>query len=91
MVKNNVMVAVGFYDPEVGKELVVYGELEESKLEQFETNDDSWIAIIDSCRTVIIPKIDITRITFLKEKEDFYKKSEEELITKDKAGNLAII
>ncbi len=77
MVENNVAVLVWFFDHEVGKKLIVYGNVEEVKLDQFETNEDSWITVSDSYRTLNIPKVDVTRLTILKKGEDSYRNNKE--------------
>ena len=91
MVENYVVVVVWFYDPGVGKKLIVYGNVEEVKLDQFETNEDFWITVTDSRRTLIIPKKDVTRITVLKEGEDWYRKGKEVVLLKKDAEDLATV
>jgi len=79
---NRVTDLVCFYDHEVGKRLYVYGNVEEVKLDQFETNEDYWITLTDSCRTLSIPKIDVTRITVLTEGDDLYRKGKGDVLSK---------
>ena len=90
MVENKIAVIVRFYDHEIGKDLTIYGDVEEIKLAQFETNEDSWIALTDPHRSLTIPKTDVTLISDLKEGEDRYKKDEENAMINKKAGNLAL-
>lgn len=90
MLENKIAVIVRFYDHEIGKDLVIYGDVEEIKLVQFKTNDDSWITLADPYRTLTIPKIDITCISDLKKGEDRYRKGEENAILNKKTGNFAL-
>lgn len=91
MKENKSMVMLRFYDHNVGKELIVYGELEESKVYEFENNDDAWITLTDSQRTLIVPKEDVTRITILKEGEERFRRDGGEPTLKNQCGNRAII
>ena len=90
MLENKIAVIVSFYDHEIGKDLVIYGDVEEIKLVQFETNDDSWITLTDPYRTLNIHKVDITHVSDLKKGEERYRKDEKNAILNKKAGNLAL-
>ena len=90
MLEKKITVIVGFYDHEIGKDLVIYGDVEEIKLVQFETNEDSWIVLTDPYRTLNIHKVDIIHISDLKKGEERYRKEEENTILNKKAGNLAL-
>jgi len=90
MLENRIAVIVSFYDHEIGKDLVIYGDVEEVKLVQFETNEDSWITLTDPYRSLTIPKIDVKCISDLKKGEDRYRKGDENAILNKKAGNLAL-
>lgn len=77
MKDDTTVVKIRFYDHELGREQVIYGEVVASKIDQFETNEDSWITLTDPYRSLVIPKIDIIRISDLKKGEDRYRKDEE--------------
>ena len=91
MLEKKIDVIVRFYDHEIGKDLTIYGDVEEIKLAQFETNEDSWIALTDPYRSLTIPKMDVTLISDLKKGEERYRKGEEKAIINKKAGNVALI
>ena len=87
--KEDIIIAkVEFYDHELGREQVVYGEAKASKIERFETNDDSWITLTDSCRAFTVPKMDVLSVSEFKEGEVRYCKGEEKAITSENAKDL---
>jgi hypothetical protein len=90
MKDDTIVVKIEFYDHELGREQVVYGEVKATKIDRFETNEDSWITLTDSYRSLIVPKIDVARISEFKEEEVRYGKCEEKAIssknTKDLVG-----
>jgi len=93
MKEDTVVVKIGFYDHGLGREQVIYGEAKTSKIDRFETNEDSWITLTDSYRSLIVPKIDVACISEFKEGEVRYRKGEEKAIasknTKDLVGILS--
>ena len=91
MIENKIAVIVSFYDHEIGKDLTIYGDVEEIKLVQFETNEDSWITLTDPYRTLNIHKVDIIHISDLKKGEERYRKEEENAILNKKTGKVALI
>ena len=88
MKEDELVVKIEFYDHELGREQVIYGEAKASKIERFETNDDSWITLTDSCRAFTVPKIDVLRVSEFKEGEVRYCKGEEKAITSENAKDL---
>jgi len=90
MKEDTVVVKIKFYDHMLGREQVIYGEVKTSKIDRFETNEDSWITLTDSYRSLIVPKIDVAGISEFKEGEVRYRKGEEKAIasknTKDLVG-----
>ena len=84
--KEDIIIAkIEFYDHELGREQVIYGEAKAIKIERFETNEDSWITLTDSCRTLIVPKIDVACVSEFKDGGVRYKKGEEKAITSENA------
>jgi len=88
MKEDIIMVKVEFYDHELGSEQVIYGEVKAIKIERFETNEDSWITLTDSCRTLTVPKIDVACVSEFKDGEVRYRKGEEKAITSENAKEL---
>lgn len=58
------------------------------KIYRFETNEDSWITLTDSCRTLNVPKIDVLSIIEFNDGEVIYSKSEEEAVASENAKDL---
>ncbi|TKJ27468.1 MAG: hypothetical protein CEE42_02090 [Promethearchaeota archaeon Loki_b31] len=67
MKEDTAVVKIKFYDHGLGREQVIYGEVKASKIDRFETNEDSWITLTDSNRSLIVPKIDVACISEFKE------------------------
>ena len=88
MKEDKLVVKVKFYDHKLRREQIIYGVLQASKIDRFETNEDSWITLTDSCRTLTIPKIDVTRISEFKDGEVRYSKSEEEAVASENDKDL---
>jgi len=88
MKEDELVVKIEFYDPKLGTEQVVYGLVKAIKIDRFETNEDSWITLIDSCRLFNVPKIDVTRISESNDGEVMYSKSEEEAVASENAKDL---
>ena len=90
MKDDTTVVKIKFYDPELGREQVVYGEVKETKIDRFENNEDSWITLTDSYRSLTIPKINVMCIRVIKGGNVRYRKSEKKAIvsknTKDRVG-----
>jgi len=80
MKDDTIVVKIQFYDHELGREQVVYGEVKATKIDRFETNENSWITLTDSYRSLIIPKIDVARISEFKGGEVRYRKGEEKAV-----------
>lgn len=80
MKEDAIVVKIEFFDHELGREQVIYGEAKATKIERFETNEDSWITLTDSCRSLIVPKIDVLSISEFKDGEVRYSKCEEKAI-----------
>jgi len=93
MKEDTVVVKIKFYNHGLGREQVIYGEVKASKIDRFETNEDSWITLTDSYRSLIVPKIDVACISEFKKGEVRYRKGEEKAIasknTKDLVGILS--
>ena len=88
MKEDELVMKIEFYDHELGRERIIYGEVKASKIERFETNEDSWITLTDSCRTLIVPKIDVACVSEFKDGGVRYKKGEEKAITSENAKDL---
>ena len=90
MKDDTIIVKIEFYDHELGREQVAYGEVKATKIDRFETNEDSWITLTDFYRSLTVPKIDVARISELKGEEVRYRKDEEKEIaskyTRDPIG-----
>lgn len=65
MKEDIIVVKIEFFDHALGREKVIYGEVRATKIDRFETNEDSWITLTG----VDIPKIDVLRISEYKEGE----------------------
>ena len=59
MKEDTIVVKIEFFDHALGREQVIYGEARATKIDRFETNEDSWITLND----VNIPKIDVLSIS----------------------------
>jgi hypothetical protein len=88
MKEDELVVKIEFYNHELGREQVFYGLVKASKIDRFETNEDSWIALTDSYRTLIVPKIDVACINEFKDGEVRYRKGEEKAIASKNAKDL---
>ena len=88
MKEEAIVVKIAFFDHELGREQVIYGEAKAIKIERFETNEDSWITLTNSCRTLIVPKIDVACVREFKDGGVRYKKGEEKAITSKNAKEL---
>lgn len=93
MKEDTIVVRIKFYDHELGREQVIYGEVKAIKIDRFETNEDSWITLFDSYRALNVPKIDVALIKELKDGEVRYSKGEEKAVasknSKDLVGMLS--
>lgn len=91
MKEDTVVVKIKFYDHGLGREQAIYGEVKASKIDRFETNEDSWITLTDSYRSLIVPKIDVACISEFKEGEVRYRKGEEKaIVSKDSRGSIGM-
>lgn len=88
MKEDTIVVKIEFYDPELGTEQVVYGEVKAIKVNRFKTNEDSWITLTDSCRSLNVSKIDVARISESNDGEVIYSKSEEKAVASENASDL---
>ena len=88
MKDDTIVVKIKFYDHELGREQVVYGEVKAIKIDRFETNEDSWITLFDSYRSLDVAKIDVALIKELKGGEFRYKKGEEKAMTSKNTKDL---
>ena len=59
MKDETIVVKIEFYDHGLGREQVAYGEVKATKIDRFETNEDSWITLTDSFmsrrNTIVVP------------------------------------
>jgi len=81
MKEDVIIVKIEFFDHGLGREVAIYGEAKESKVNRFEANEDSWITLTDSYRVFNVPKIDVACVSELKEREVKYSKGEEKAVT----------
>ncbi|TKJ24974.1 MAG: hypothetical protein CEE42_09145 [Promethearchaeota archaeon Loki_b31] len=88
MKEDTVVVKIEFYDHGLGREQVIYGEVKASKIDRFETNEDSWITLSDSYRSLSVPKIDVVCISEFKDGEVKYRKGEEKAIASKNSKDL---
>jgi hypothetical protein len=88
MKENELVVRVEFYDHERRREQVIYGEVKATKIDRFETNEDSWITLTDSYRSLTVPKMDVVSINEFKGGEVRYRKGEEKVIANENAKEL---
>jgi len=88
MKEDAIVVKIEFYDHELGREQVIYGEVKAIKINRFETNKDSWITLTDSYRSLIVPKIDVACISEFKEGEVRYIKGEEKAVASSNSKDL---
>ena len=88
MKENTIVVKIEFYDQMLGREQVVYGEVKATKIVRFDTNEDSWITLTDSCRLLNVPKIDVLSVSELNGGEVIYSESEEEAVASENAKDL---
>ena len=88
MKEDTIVVKIKFYDHELGIEQVIYGKIKTSKIDRFETNEDSWITLTDSCRSLTVPKIDVACIIEFKDGEVRYSRGEEKAIASKNAKDL---
>jgi hypothetical protein len=83
------VVEVKIFDHKLGKEQVAYGEAKAIKLDRFESNEDSWITLTDSYRSLTVPKIDVIDVRELKGGKVIYRKREEKAIASENSEDLA--
>ncbi len=88
MKEDELVVKIEFYDDELGREQVIYGEVKATKIDRFETNEDSWITLTDSYRVFNVSKIDVTCISEFKDGEVRYRKGEEKAVASKNSRNL---
>jgi len=88
MKEDKLVVKVKFYDHKLRREQIIYGVLQTSKIDRFETNEDSWITLTDSYRTLTIPKIDVACIREFKDGEVRYRKDKEKAMTSKNTKDL---
>ena len=88
MKEDELVVKIEFFDHALGREQVIYGEAKAIKIDGFETNEDSWITLTDSCRSLTVPKIDVACIREFKDGGVRYIKGEEKAISNRNAKNL---
>ena len=88
MKDDTIIVKIRFYDHALGREQDIYGEVKTSKIDRFETNEDSWITLTDSYRSLTVPKIDVTCVSEFKDGEIRYSKGERKVIASKNAKDL---
>ena len=88
MKEDAIVVKIEFYDHELGREQVIYGEAKAIKVDRFETNEDSWITLTDSYRSLSVPKIDVACISEFKDGEVRYSKGEENAVASKNSKDL---
>ena len=88
MKDDTIVVEIKFFDHALGMEQTIYGLIKASKIDRFETNEDSWITLTDSYRSLTVPKIDVICISEFKDGEVRYSKGGEKAIASKNAKDL---